>query len=202
MSQLLPLCSLKKRPQITDALHRPDGRQPLIGLRLSLLEPERPYGIIVQNNPINMGDPIGLINFLFGGGGSLMAPTGAEGSGGVVLNPGWGGYKGDIGIFGSTGTGGGVNVSSDIFAGYIKGSMSDVSGVTTNINIVAGLVSLTFFINPDTGELMGLTAGLGPSASPVGASGTISATGILTLGDLLKFLKGRFLGDQKLHPCH
>ncbi len=139
------------------------------------------YGYVL-NDPINLVDPLGLLNILFGGGlFSAVAPTGIEGSGGVVINPGTGTDEADIGVFGSLGTGGGVNVSADVFFGFIKGDISNVSGVTGNINIVPGPVSITIITNPKTGEVMGFTAGLGPSATPIGASGTLSATGTFTL---------------------
>jgi len=107
-------------------------------------------------------------------------------------------------LFGSIGAGGGVNVSGDVFIGYIKGGIENVSGKTANINIVAGPISVTLFIDKGTGELIGTTVGLGPSVTPIGASGTISQTGTFTLRDLLRLLRSlkeinnRFL---ELNPC-
>jgi uncharacterized protein RhaS with RHS repeats len=45
----------------------------------------------VRNNPARFSDPLGHINFLGGLGGSAAAPTGAEASAGIVINPGLGG---------------------------------------------------------------------------------------------------------------
>jgi hypothetical protein len=67
-------------------------------------------------------------------------------------------------VFGSVGAPAGVNVSGDAFEGYIEGDISKVSGATVNQNFIAGPVSVTTFHDPETGELIGATAGLGPSA--------------------------------------
>ena len=98
------------------------------------------YGYCL-NDPINWIDPLGL-PFLVGGG-SVVALGGLEASGGVVIDPGSEGRKVDL--YGSAGTGVGLNVSADVFAGWIKG---DVTGITENINLVLGPVSLTAFIDP------------------------------------------------------
>ena len=141
-------------------------------------------------SPPNFIDPFGLINFLLGGGGSAVAPTGAEVSGGIVINPGLFGQQADAGVFSSLGSGGGVNVSSDIFIGYVVGGIENVSGETGNINVSAGPISITVFINPETGDIVGGTFGLGPSATPVGASGTYSITGTFTFRDFFRLVFG------------
>jgi hypothetical protein len=155
-------------------------------------ERKQVYGIIVQNNPINSIDPSGLLNILVGGGFSVMAPTGIEASGGIVINPGFGKDVADIGVFGSAGAGGGVNISYDYFAGFVKGGIENVKGVTANINITAWIFSVTIFTDPHTGEIIGGTIGYGPSATPVGASGSISQTGTYTFRQFL---------NQILKPC-
>lgn len=71
------------------------------------------------NNPARYTDPLGLINFLAGGGVTGAAPTGAEASGGIVVNPGFGGEDADAGVFGSAGATAGLNVSGDAFIGYV-----------------------------------------------------------------------------------
>jgi hypothetical protein len=59
----------------------------------------------------------------------------------------------------------------------------------------------TIITNPKTGEVMGFTAGLGPSATPIGASGTLSATGTFTLRDLIKLLKDLAKQSEPV-PCN
>jgi hypothetical protein len=164
----------------------------------------RPQSGYILNDPVNAVDPFGLLNILGGVGGSAVAPLGIEGSGGIVINPGFGNDNADIGAFGLIGAGGGVNVSGDIFIGFIRGDISNVSGVTANINIVAGPVSLAVFINPKTGQFMGFTAGVGPSATIIGASGTLSITGTFTLRDLIKLIRELFGTNREmgLVPCH
>ena len=157
------------------------------------------YGYCL-NDPTNLVDPAGLLNILLGGGCSAVAPTGTEGSAGVVINPGLGTDEADVGVFGSLGAGGGVNVSADAFIGFIKGDTSNVSGVTGNINIVAGPLSITTITNPKTVDVVGFTVGVGPSATPIGASGTLSATGTFTLRDLIKLLK-RSTKQLEPVPC-
>jgi len=162
------------------------------------------YGYCV-NNPINMIDPFGLANIIWGVGGSLVAPTGVEGSLGGILNiddikKG----KFDAGYFASGGIGTGVNVSADIFFGYIKGDISDVSGVTTNINIVGGPISVAILIDPKTGEVIGFTVGGFPVSVPlpVQASGAVSATKVyLKLSDVLKLLDDLIGGDKQSKPA-
>jgi RHS repeat-associated protein len=161
------------------------------------------YGYVL-NDPVSRVDSYGLLNILGGVGGSAIAPLGAEGSGGIVINPGFGNDQADVGVFGSVGAGGGVNVSADLFVGFIRGDISNVSGVTANINIVAGPVSITGLINPKTGQFMGFTAGIGPSATPIGASGTLSITGTFTLRDLIKLIRELLNNGEglALTPCH
>jgi RHS repeat-associated protein len=86
----------------------------------------------VRSNPLHYTDPFGLINFLLGGGGTAAAPMGAEASGGIVINPGLGGQRADVGVFGAVGATVGVNVSGDLFLGYVEGGIGNVSGATVN----------------------------------------------------------------------
>ncbi|RPI47029.1 MAG: RHS repeat-associated core domain-containing protein [Betaproteobacteria bacterium] len=61
----------------------------------------------VKLNPLSNVDPTGLLNILFGLGGSGVAGLGVEGSFGIFINPGIGKDCFDIGVFGSAGAGGG-----------------------------------------------------------------------------------------------
>jgi RHS repeat-associated protein len=155
------------------------------------------YGYVL-NDPVNTVDPIGLLSILIGGGGSAVAPTGLEGSAGVVINPGLGENKADIGVFGSIGGGAGINVSADVFVGFVKGGIENVSGTTINANAVIGPISFVFIFNIDTGEFMGLTVGLGPSVTPIAGSITGSFTGTYTLRDLLEDLRDQTYASN---PC-
>jgi len=138
----------------------------------------------VFNNPVNFIDPLGLLNVLVGAGGSGIAPTGGEVSGGIAINidfaldPALIGQGPQTAGFFSVGAGGGLNVSGDVFVGFIRGGISDVAGITANINLTGGLFSLTVFTDPQTGEIVGGTFGIGPSVTGIGLSGTISETGI------------------------
>lgn len=139
------------------------------------------YGY-TSNDPINFFDPIGLINFLVGAGGSGVAGTGAEESAGVVVNPGWfSSEKPNIGVFGSIGLGGGFNISADVFAGFILGSFNNVSGRTTNVNIVLPGLSFTFIFDKGLDKFLGLTVGVDPSFPAGGFSITASGTKVAPL---------------------
>ena len=50
---------------------------------------------------------------------------------------------------------------------------------------------------------MGFTAGIGPSATPIGASGTLSVTGTFTLRDLIKLIRDLLNANKALAltPC-
>jgi RHS repeat-associated protein len=145
------------------------------------------YGY-VNNNPVNAIDPLGLWNIIIGGGVSLAGGMGCEGSGGIVIS--FWERKFDIGVFGSVGASGGLNVSGDLFAGWVKGGTNDLAGTTGNINVTGGPVSLTSFHDPKTGEWLGGTIGAGPGATPVGGSVAISITGKITIRDIARWIDG------------
>jgi hypothetical protein len=133
---------------------------------------------------INLADPSGRLNVIVGVGISLAGLTGAEASGGIFFNPGWFGQQANAGVFGTGGGGGGVNVSADVFGGVIFGGAGNVSGSTLDINLVLGPISVTLLTNPSTGDVVGATVGWGPSATPIGVSGTYEVTGTLSLRPL------------------
>jgi RHS repeat-associated protein len=146
------------------------------------------YGY-VQENPMIYIDPDGNRTYLGGAGVSLIGFTGAEGSIGILFNPGLDdGERLDIGIFASMGAGVGVNVSADAFVGTVSGPAENVSGKTVNVNVSAGPISTSTFIDPSSGEVVGGTIGAGPGL-PAGVSGTGSATGAVTLRGLVDFIK-------------
>jgi RHS repeat-associated protein len=144
-------------------------------------------------NPLRVVDPDGAVNFLVGVGVTAAAPTGAETSGGIVVNPGLFGQKADAGVFAAVGPTVGVNVSGDVFIGIVKGEIENVSGETVNQNIGIGPLSITIFHDPkNKGEVIGGTIGLGPGATPVGYSGAYDVTGTLTVRDVVKWISGLF----------
>jgi len=151
----------------------------------------------VSDNPIKHSDPNGLA-VLVGIGGSAVTVGGLEASTGLVIDPTSQNWK--IDVFGSAGSGLGVNVSADVFVGYIKG---DATGITKNINIVIPYVSFTTFLDPKTKEILGGTIGVGPSLTP-GGSFTLSGTG--TIGDLVDIVRkliSKQIASNKLvdSPC-
>lgn len=143
----------------------------------------------VTNNPLRFTDPLGLINFLAGAGGSLVGATGAEGSAGFFFNPGGGTQQTDAGVFGSLGIGTGVNVGGDVFAGFVLGGTDAVGGTTINVNVTTGPLSFAFLFDPATAQFRGLTAGFGPSALPLQGSTTVSFTGTYSFRDFVKLLR-------------
>ena len=141
------------------------------------------------NDPVNLVDPNGRA-VVAGVGGSAMIPlTGLEGSVGVYAS------TSDAGVFGSVGSGVGLNVSGDVFVGYIKGdNASDIHGETANVNFTAGLVSLTMMYG-DNWELVGWTIGIGQGVTPVGASVTGSVTNAVSIVDLIADIYRYFVCD-------
>jgi len=150
------------------------------------------YGYVI-NDPVNLMDSLGLASVIAGVGGSAMIPvTGAEGSAGVYVS------TSDAGVFGSVGSGVGLNVSGDVFVGYVEGdNAAEITGSTANINATYGPVSVTVFIDPQSGEVLGGTIGLGPSISQVGGSLTGSHTGAWSIVDFLNDI----FSDQSRIPC-
>ncbi len=155
--------------------------------------------VYTSNNPINYADPSGLFTVVIGAGGSATAGGGAEISGGVLVNPGLGGEPADLGTFISVGTGGGLSVGGDIFIGIVSGPASNVEGKTVNINIGAGPASVTIFTDPVTGSVLGGTLGIGPSATPLSGTLTVSLTGTNTISkivDMLDKILNRHVPEQ------
>jgi RHS repeat-associated protein len=132
-----------------------------------------------RNAPLRFRDPVGLLTVVGGFGGSAVAGKGVEAS--------VGGYytleSGEAGGFVSVGGAAGLNVSGDVFGGLVWG---ELQGVTTNTNIVIGLVSVTLMVDVASGQLIGGTVGVGPWIPGIplyGLSQSISATGTLCLAN-------------------
>ncbi len=141
--------------------------------------PEHPWH--QPNTEVTLDDTKQGYSIVAGVGGSLVAISGVEANVGVVVSV---GEKIDLGVFGSIGPAAGVNISADIFAGYI--SSPNIQGVTNNINVVGGLISGTVLTDASTGQVVGGTIGFGPSFPLVGASGSESFTGDITARELLR----------------
>jgi hypothetical protein len=80
-----------------------------------------------------------------------------------------------------------------VFAGFIIGDISDVSGVTENVNLVLGPLSITTFGNAETGDFIGMTLGVGPSATAFGASASQSITGVAAYEFQRRQVKSEFI---------
>ena len=133
--------------------------------------------LYTENNPTNVTDPSGLINVIAGAGGTVTGITGGEASGGIFVNPGLFGQKPAAGGFASVGGSAGLNISGDVFIGVILGDAENIEGSTVNTNISIGPISISAFFNPQTGEFVGGTIGIGPSATTYSASTAIAETG-------------------------
>ena len=146
------------------------------------------YGYVI-GDPVNWVDSNGLLSLIVGGGGSGTAGVGGEASQGGFVSF----STGEVGVFVSAGAGAGANLSADIFFGFVEGD--DPGGVTLNSNVVVGPVSVTVMTDPTTGEVVGMTLGVGPSVNPTGgASSTVSSTHASPGFSIADWLWG------KLHP--
>jgi hypothetical protein len=113
---------------------------------------------------------------VWGAGATTAAGIGAEASGGKAFNLGFGDEVSDFGVFYATGVTTGVNISADVFIGYVKGDLANLYGDTFNQNYTAGPVSVTIMHAPDTAEFLGFTVGVGPSRYLYGYSGAYEHT--------------------------
>jgi RHS repeat-associated protein len=143
----------------------------------------------VGNRPLTATDPLGLFNVLVGGQVSAIGITGVEGSGGVFVNFGGGSQQPEVGAFGYAGMGTGVDVGYGWFGGFAFGGADAVAGITANISVSVGPLSVSALFN-DKGWA-GMTIGAGPTAVPLGGSATVGKTGTWTLSDLLDLLLGK-----------
>lgn len=133
-----------------------------------------------------------FINFLAGGGFSAVFGGGVEGSAGVAFNPGFGDSKTDVFQLASVGAGAGLNVSADVFVGFVLGDNDAVKGAAVNFNYAAGPFSLTVFVDPSTEKWVGGTFGVGPPGT--GGSMTYSYT---TTGGSLRELFSNWFAPAK-----
>ena len=140
-----------------------------IGLRAGLNV--RAY---VGGDPVGKIDPKGLFSIIVGGGGSFVVGAGGEGSVGAYFNPGFFGDCSAAGVFASGGVGGGYNVGVNSYVGTVFGPASNVNSPFVNLNISAGLGSLTIMFDPTTGDWAGVSIGPGVE---LGVSVTYTDTG-------------------------
>jgi RHS repeat-associated protein len=146
----------------------------------------------VGNNPVNRNDPTGLIDVIFGAGGSAVAPTGVEGSGGIFFGFDNETGQAEGGLFGAIGAGVGVNVSADVFVGIVD----DVNGQTINQNFTVGPVSVSLFFDANEGGLVGGTLGWGPGATVIGGSTTSSVGAGFDVIGAVRDAVGSFFGSE------
>jgi len=166
---------------------------------------EDPIGLVrgrssyayVDNRPLNSIDPGGLLTVIAGGGTTLTAPSGVDVSGGILVDL---SSRPDIGGYLSGGIAGGVNVSADVFAGLIFGDVNTLRGLSTNTTLTVGPLTLTVLSDPTTGEIIGVTGGIGPpSPFPAGASISATPTAAITIRDVIDWLR-KHLGKEP-DPC-
>jgi hypothetical protein len=119
--------------------------------------------------------------------------VGIEGNVGIALNPGWvDGEQFDVGLTFTGGVGYGENISGEIAAGLIKGSIENVRGHTKNINVGVGRFSGTIITKPycenPYEKYLGGTLGYGVSATPVTASVTHDYTLLWSARETLELI--------------
>ena len=131
---------------------------------------QTPDGIISTLQ--GQGTQIPSVTLMAGGAASAAAGTGVEVSGGVIVNPG----TFDAGAFVSGGATGGLNISSNIFIGYVAGPTENIFGKSVNQNFSVGPFSITTFHDFNTSQLIGGTVGLGAGTPRFGYSGALDMT--------------------------
>ncbi len=141
------------------------------------------------NRPLNFTDPLGLFNLLVGANASAIGVTGVEGSVGGFVNYGGGTQQPDVGGFVYAGMGTGVDVGYGGFVGVVFGGTDAVAGVTANITVSVGFISVSSLYGANGWS--GFTIGVGPTAVPFGGSATVGKTGTLTLSEALDMAFGK-----------
>lgn len=144
-------------------------------------------------SPINSVDPLGLANFLFGGGGAWTKLLGGEGWAGLYLT--LGGKTGfDFGVWGTGGIAYGYNIAFGVQVGYVKGDVSDLRGITYNINGGITPVGGTLMFDENF-QPVGFMVG---AVEEFGLSLTYAETGATGTHDLGSWLGGWIF--DKTHP--
>jgi hypothetical protein len=151
-----------------------------------------------------MGKPFTLLVGI-GGSGAGVAPAAAEGSLGIAIEMKLklyeiflGYFPSDIGVFMSGAmVPAGFNISSDLFAGAIKGDVNKFKGPSQNLNVIfAGWsFSLLFADKKNNLEWIGFTIGAGPGI-PYGLSISYGGTEAITFKDTVRFIKHKLENDK------
>ncbi|MDQ1811682.1 RHS repeat-associated core domain-containing protein [Massilia sp. CCM 9210] len=146
----------------------------------------------VHSRPVDGKDPFGLANLVLGGGGSWVRAAGIEGSAGIYITlPFIGNNNFDVGVYVTGGMAAGYNTGMGWQAGAIKGNVSDIRGLTYNINGGVAPVGGTVMFDAD-GNVIGVTAG---PAVGFGLSATYANTGAWGLSDIGGWI-GRSIYDR------
>lgn len=124
----------------------------------------------VGQDPVNWVDINGQGSLLLGGGFAFIPLGGFEGSAGIAIgstkDP---CYKIKGGSFGSFGQGGGWSIGADLFVGWFRGDVEDISGETMNYNIAVGPLSGVLMFDPKKPNWwlpVGFTVGPGKNLLP------------------------------------
>jgi hypothetical protein len=111
---------------------------------------------------------------LLGVSGRAVFPMGSEGSIGIAVNTDID-SESRVDVFVYAGGGVGLDVGYGVVAGWVPGEFSRVPGMATNIT-GSVLVGSTTVMYTDEGDRLGNLVSIGPSITPVSASGTRGKT--------------------------
>ena len=132
----------------------------------------------VRNSPVNLIDPLGLMDWYLFIEGDLIGIVGIEGAVGIVIDT---DNFSESGIFGTFGGGGGANVGLGVGLGF---AVREVEGRCANLDINAKAASIT--VSADDLGFNGIGISIGPG---LGAATTVTETVTLTFGGILDWFK-------------
>ena len=137
-------------------------------------------------NPISRVDPTGFRNIVGQFGGSNVQGVGVEGFVGFYVTVPAKGTNFDVGVYSAGGVGFGFNVGVGYSGGIVQGDVSDIRGITGNLN--GGMTPLGGTVVFDgNGKVVGGT--IGP-ADQAGLSLTYAETHAFSFGELGSWLGG------------
>jgi len=139
----------------------------------------------VRNSPVNLIDPLGLMDWYLFIEGDLIGITGIEGAVGIVIDT---DNLSESGLFGTFGWGAGANVG---LAGGVGFALRDIEGRAYCVDVNAKVVSPSVY-GDDIG-FNGVAIGVGPG---LGGSASVTETWTLTFQDIFSALKRGFESVQ------